>query len=105
MANGRDARGRFIKGHKGHENAGRPPRPIEERCFEDFQRVVTSERWCKAVDALLKKAERGDIQAFKVLAGYALGNPIQRIETTMDTTSEIDARYQQALERNQELGD
>ena len=102
----RDERGRFVKGHTVRGNSpGRPPRSVEESRLLDFDRVVTGEKWRKIVGKLVAMALKGDFRAIRLLFSYTLGNPIQRIETTMDTTSVIDVKYQQALERVRDVTD
>ena len=103
---GRDGRGRFIKGHTIRGNSpGRPPRPVEESAFDDWHEVINRKSRCKVIRKLLDMALAGDFRCIKLIITYELGTPIQRIEAQMDTSSDIDIRYHQALERIQDVTD
>lgn len=67
----RDDKGRFIKGTTGNP-AGRPKKATEAEYHDVLLDVVPLERWRKILEALVKRAERGDIQAFTALANRIL---------------------------------
>jgi len=96
----RDANGRFVKGHKGFKKAGRPPRCSEERFLTAILRAVPEEEWEKATKAVLARAKKGDVVAWKALAAYLVGIPIQRIEAQVDTGIETSEEFEDALERS-----
>ena len=86
MSEGRDENGRFLPGHSVVSKlGGRPPAAVEEAYFKSFCKAVSLEKWVKATEKLLEKALTGNIQAYKVLAQYAMRLPTQRIEGTVVT--------------------
>lgn len=102
----RDARGRFTRGHTIRGNSpGRPPRSIEETALEDWHEVIDRKSRCEVIKKLLDMALAGDFRCIKLIITYELGTPIQRIEAQVDTSSEIDVRYQRALERVKDVDD
>ena len=62
--------GRFTKGNKA--SPGRPPKAAKEDYIDILYEVVTVERWRKLIEAQVKRAERGDIQAFNAIANRIL---------------------------------
>lgn len=95
----RDANGRFVKGHKGFKKAGRPPRCSEERFLTAILRAIPEDGWEKATKAVLARAKKGDVVAWKALAAYLVGTPVQRIETEVVDTVELAREFEDALER------
>ncbi len=91
--NGRGPNGRFIPGNKlGKGNPhGRAVNQLRTVLFE----VVTPQRFRKAVDAVLTKAERGDRQALSDLCDRMLGRP-----ATHDLASRVEALEEQLLARD-----
>jgi hypothetical protein len=67
---GKTARGRFAPGNPG--GPGRPTKGTEESYLDAFREAVTPEIFKKAAVALVEKATRGDVRAFRALADYAL---------------------------------
>lgn len=63
----RDENGRFKKGHT-VKSPGRPVRARDEEYQAILYEVVPLEKWRKILEAQVKRAERGDIQAFNALA-------------------------------------
>lgn len=75
MAN-RDKHGRFIKG-----NTGAPGRPRGQQGYlKALIGVVTIDDWQLACRAILESAKAGDVGAFKALAPYVAGLPIQKLQ-------------------------
>lgn len=101
-----DARGKFKKGNTAAigNKGGRPRRSVEESYLEKMVGVVTLKRWAVAVNAVLEKAEKGDVTAFKVLAGYGMGLPTVYITADVTTDAEgLEEWRSKRAEREQEL--
>ena len=64
----RNERGQFTKGHKG--GPGRPPKATEQEYLDAFCEEVPLAQWRKLIAAQVRRAERGDLQAFGALANY-----------------------------------
>jgi hypothetical protein len=67
---GRDAKGRFLPGHKG--GPGRPPRATEAEYLDALKASVPLDRWQRVIEAALQQAEQGDPKARDWLAKYLL---------------------------------
>lgn len=79
--NGRDGKGRFIKGNAG--GPGNPQTGEIYRLKEAFRECVTVEDVKAVYDKLLDMAKAGNILAIKEFLDRAIGKPKQTIE--MDT--------------------
>lgn len=91
--NGRDKAGRFVAGH-----AGGPGRPRgQAEYLQAMKEAITPAQWKAACEAVANAAKAGDVQAFKALAAYLAGQPVQRIE--------LNAEANAALERLQAIAD
>lgn len=77
---GRDANGRYVKGHK--SNGGRAPVMREVRYYDILKSTVTFDDWKSIVERAVNDAKRGDGVARKWLADYLIGPPIERKEVT-----------------------
>ena len=66
----RDERGKFTKGNKA--SPGRPKKATEQEYLDVLYEVASIERFRKILDAQMKRAERGDIQAFNAIANRIL---------------------------------
>ena len=79
---GRDDKGRFLPGHRHSvgNKGGRAKPTTSELYFRAFEEAVPTEEWVKATKAILKKAQRGDVQAYRALAQYCMKMPAQKIE-------------------------
>ena len=96
MAGDRDEKGRFVKGvYKG--GPGRPPRVKEVEYLDNFRRRVPPEKLAAVADKLLELALDGDVSAIRLLFAYALGQPIQRLEASVDQRS-LSVELQAALD-------
>ena len=82
MANGRDANGRFVKGHKALPGAGRPKRKTEERYIRAMMNAVSIADWRQIIRTGVGKAIEGDLGWARFIADYLAGKPIQRQEIT-----------------------
>jgi len=70
-SNGRDAKGRFSTG-----NAGGPGNPFARRVAAlrcELLSSVTAKDIRQIVNALMKKAKKGDLGAAKLILGYSIG--------------------------------
>jgi hypothetical protein len=79
--NGREGRaknGRFAKGWKG--GPGNPHAIRVNKLRSVLLREITTDRWRIVVDQLITKAERGDLDAIKMLMDRMLGKATQAIE-------------------------
>jgi hypothetical protein len=77
----RDKAGRFIKGVSGNPN-GRPPKEREEKYTEILKNAVTFEQFGRVVKRIADKAEKGDMQASKLLMELLTIPMAKRIEIT-----------------------
>src|SRR5262249_54043704 len=73
--NGRDARGRFTAGNKG--GTGNPFARQVAGLRAALVRGLTPERFDAIAEALIVKAEKGDVPAAKLLFTYGLGKPAE----------------------------
>jgi hypothetical protein len=70
---GRDARGRFVSGHKGG-----PGNPFARRCAairRAFLEAISEEDIQAIVRTLIEKAKAGDLVAAKLILLWAIGRP------------------------------
>ena len=67
----RDGNGRFTKGTTGNPK-GRPKKATEQEYLDVLYDVANIVRFRKILDAQMKRAERGDIQAFNAIANRIL---------------------------------
>lgn len=63
--------GKFIKGKSGNPK-GRPTKATEQEYQDALYDVVPLDRWKRILEAQMKRAERGDIQAFNAIANRIL---------------------------------
>jgi len=83
----RDSKGQFASGNAG--GPGRPPALKEEQYSEIMRRTVDPQRWREAIEAVLKKAQEGDLRAFEVLAKHLLPLPAQRLKISDEPQEEF----------------
>lgn len=76
----RDEKGKFVKGHPGI--GGRKSKSHEEKILEAVSRACKPEDIQAIMEALIRKAKNGSIQAAKVVLAYSIGMPVQRTEIT-----------------------
>lgn len=79
VTSGREPNGQFKKGVSGNPS-GRAKKAREERYQQILKEAVTFTQWRKIIKKLATKAERGDIQATRLLLEYVVGKPTQRTE-------------------------
>jgi hypothetical protein len=79
--NGRDEKGRYVKGHK--STGGRLSRPKEEMYYRVLMTRCTQKDWQAIVDKAVDQAKRGDSTARKWLSDYLIG----AVEQYLDVTS------------------
>jgi hypothetical protein len=92
-SDGRDSNGRFAPGWKG--GPGNPHAKKTARLREALLSAVTEADLKKAAAALLAKATKGDIAAFKELCDRILGRPsssdlherVERLEELIEATN------------------
>lgn len=79
----RDAKGRFLPGVSGNPH-GRLPRQVETRLIDRLTARLSNGDYDRILDAVIGRAQRGDIQAARLLLEYAIGKPPQRVDMTAD---------------------
>ena len=79
----RDDKGRFKPGASGNPR-GRLPRPVEDRVVQRLAARLNNGDYDRILDAVVNRAQRGDIQAARLLLEYAVGKPLQRVDMTAD---------------------
>lgn len=87
---GRDAKGRFVKGHK--SKGGRPSLQREIRYYEILMGSVTFEDWRRIVEKAAEQAKRGDAVARKWLSDYLVGQPEQDFNGAVEITIRYENR-------------
>lgn len=108
MTRNRDEKGRFLPGNTVGKGHGRPPKERERKYMERFKKAVTLSGFEEATRAVLKMAREGDVRAWTVLAQYALGKPVTRIEAEVDQRSlglELHAAITKVFGGEEEEGD
>lgn len=75
---GRDAKGRFIKGHKGF--GGRPKRDTEEKYLRVFSDTVSEDDLKDIILAVMARAKAQDMVAARLILEYTLGKPKQEVK-------------------------
>ena len=80
---GRDAKGRFLKGCVANPK-GRPPgkAPYRRKYINALMEVLTLDKWTKVIDTAIKDAINGNGQARKWLGDYVLGLPERHVSIT-----------------------
>lgn len=75
--NGRDGKGRFAPGNPGGPGnpRARTARQLRDRLDDALFKVCAPDRLVVAIDAVLKVAESGDVQALKFLVERIAGSP------------------------------
>lgn len=74
----RNQKGQFVKGNKA--SPGRPPRPTESAYIDKMYAVGDLETWGKATKKMLDLAVNGDVQAWRSVAPYYAGLPVQKLQ-------------------------
>ena len=98
---GRDAKGRYIKGHK--STGGRKRRVAEDDMLARFRAAVSEADIEAVIEALVIKAKKGNLAATKLLFAYLLGLPHQSVEVEADVRTDV--VYSAALERVYRAGE
>lgn len=95
----RDDKGRFVKGeYKG--GPGRKPRPTEAAYLDKMYAVGDLKAWGDATKKMIDLAIGGDVQAYRVLAPYFAGLPVQKLQIS----SQDAALLSQVLDLMKERG-
>jgi len=82
MANGRDSRGRFVKGNQhGKLNGGRRRVEFDRQMLID--ETIPPERWARMLEAQVQNAEAGDSRAFQILWEFRFGKAKETVEATV----------------------
>lgn len=82
---GRDSKGRFVKGHRPFNKknpGGRPERNTEEKYLRVFSDTVTEQDLEDIILAVMARAKAQDMVAARIILEYALGKPAQRVDVT-----------------------
>jgi hypothetical protein len=79
---GRDANGRFVKGHPPTNNGkgGRQKRATEEKYIRAMMKEVPATEWSKVLRTGIQLAKAGDLGWAKFIASYLMGLPKQRLD-------------------------
>lgn len=81
MTEGKDARGRFLPGHKyGGKSPGRPRRAVEEKTYAALAAKYSNDTLSDMMDRLAQLTSAGDLGAIKLVLAYLIGQPVQRSE-------------------------
>jgi hypothetical protein len=73
----RDTKGRFEPGNPG--GPGRTKAEIQAAAFRRVANKLDGETWDKMVEAMIVRAECGDVAAFNTLRDMYHGKPVERI--------------------------
>lgn len=76
----RDKNGRFIKGNKA--SSGRRSFAEELPYIEQLKQHITPEVFGGIISKLAELAQRGNLEAAKILLPHLLGNPVSRTDIT-----------------------
>lgn len=82
----RDERGHFLPGH-GVRSPGRPKREVERAILDGLTSALSQEEITQLIkDAVIlakeQKSARGIVAVLALVAGYGIGTPVQRSDTT-----------------------
>jgi len=85
----RDAKGRFIKGHRPFigSNPGRKPKCTEEKYLRVFSETVKEEDLKEIILGVMSRARAQDMVAARIIFDYTLGKPAQQL--TVDVVSDL----------------
>jgi hypothetical protein len=89
-APGKDAKGRFAPGNAG--GPGRPPKARAEDLLQRLRDRLSNGDFDLILSALVKKAQRGDVAATRLLLEYGIGKPSQDVNLA-GTLTQIIVRY------------
>ncbi len=73
---GRDAKGRFIKGH-GVKSPGRPSLAVELPVVEGIKAAASAETVARVLEKLAALALEGNVRAAGVYLAYTIGKPVE----------------------------
>jgi hypothetical protein len=100
--------GKFAPGNqvgKGRAS-GRPPRPVEEKLFEQFKRCVKAGDIEAIGGAMLDKAKTGDVKAARLIFEYLFGQPRQIVDMNqVNWTPDAWLKSLDAFENGEECAD
>lgn len=96
----RDAKGRFLKGHKPYRSGRRATRKTEDAYVRAFGQAMPTKRWVAALEKYAEKAEDGDRYAMRFFADYLIGKPLERVIMGVGV---MDPRERELLEELSEL--
>ena len=80
MNEGRDDKGRFVKGAPG--GPGRPPRRGQREMLRRLMALCGDERFDVVVMRLIALASSGNVEAIKLVLAYVVGKPSAPAPTT-----------------------
>ena len=87
-ANGRDSRGRFVKGNRG--GPGNPHARRVAKLRSALLRAVSADEVRGIVQALVSKARAGDVPAARMLLEYVIGRPKQDLQIEQRQVVQLD---------------
>ena len=94
----RKSNGRFAKGG----GPGRPKTTITQAAAKVSLAGIPDDEWAIATLAILKKAQNGDVSAYRALAPYKLGLPVQRTKMEMSGSPDVMDTLREAISRVKE---
>ena len=93
VGNGRDRKGRFIKGScpnpKGKNGVTRKDKELEADFYKILQTTVTAQDFREIIEKTVYQAKRGNYQARKHLFEYILGAPENYVNVLHDGLPDI----------------
>jgi hypothetical protein len=79
--------GKFTKGNKA--SPGRKPRHTEMTYLEAMYGVADPAEWAKATKKMVDLAKGGDVQAYRAIAPYYAGLPVQKLQLSNGETAQL----------------
>ena len=91
MANGRNAKGQFVKGHKLSvgNSGGRPRRSVEEQYLARLATNIDQNDFDMMIQSALSRAKAGDVACLRLLLQYLIGMPTQYVKNDMAGQLEV----------------
>lgn len=87
MTEGRDEKGRFVKGNNANPS-GRPRRQTEELYLDALVSCVKVSEWKEIVARAIRDAKRGDDRARRWLSDYLIGKPTEYVNADLTSAGE-----------------
>jgi hypothetical protein len=104
MTNRDPATGKFLIGNNASEGHGSRPRKIKDTLLERLIDATGGE-WDGINAAMIKQAKKGNVQAARYLAEYAIGKPTQKVELSAGDNALLDKLLKHFQSRGMSPGD